>query len=508
VRLITDAWPLDDVMGPTAATAEMEHKVRADCDGWLPVLCELARREDGGLVRLALASTLQRLPVERRIELEAPLMARADDAEDHDLPLLVWYGLMPTADEHAESLAALAASPGWPTTQRLIARRLAEGIDRTPRAVEILLARVVESPDPAERRNLLSGVAAGLKGWRHAAEPGNWAEVVAKKELRGDAEAAAIVRDMSVLFGDGRALDGVRQLVLDEDAEIGVRRSALETLVERGDESVAEICLPLLADPRLNLLAARGLAKSNDLEAARGLIENYRKFRAPLRPQVISILVSRAVFAAELLNAVEEGLISSHDLTAFDVRQIASLGDDALNRRVAELWGEVRDTPDAKRERIEELKRRFTPIVMEDADLSNGRRLFQHACAKCHRLFGVGESIGPDLTGGNRTNLDYLLENVVDPSAVVSKDFRMSVVVLADGRVRNGLVIAQNEKTLTLQTQTEQVTINRGTIEEVRVTSQSPMPEGLLDNLAFDEARDLAAYLMQPAQVPLPNGKQ
>ena len=104
--------------------------------------------------------------------------------------------------------------------------------------------------------------------------------------------------------------------------------------------------------------------------------------------------------------------------------------------------------------------------------------------------------------------MDYLLENVVDPSAVVSKDFRMSVVVLADGRVRNGLVIAQNEKTLTLQTQTEQVTINRGTIEEVRVTSQSPMPEGLLDNLAFDEARDLAAYLMQPAQVPLPNGKQ
>ena len=57
-------------------------------------------------------------------------------------------------------------------------------------------------------------------------------------------------------------------------------------------------------------------------------------------------------------------------------------------------------------------------------------------------LYGEGGKVGPDLTGGGRNNLDYLLENIVDPSAVVTADFRMSIVELKDGGVLNGLVAA------------------------------------------------------------------
>ena len=109
------------------------------------------------------------------------------------------------------------------------------------------------------------------------------------------------------------------------------------------------------------------------------------------------------------------------------------------------------------------------------------------------------------LTG--RDNLDYLLENLVDPSASVSADFRMSVVAMRDGRVLNGLVRAKTDRTLTLQMQTEALVLDRNDVEEVRPSAVSLMPEGLLDPLTAAEVRDLIAYLMQRTQVPLPSSK-
>jgi putative heme-binding domain-containing protein len=116
-------------------------------------------------------------------------------------------------------------------------------------------------------------------------------------------------------------------------------------------------------------------------------------------------------------------------------------------------------------------------------------------------LYGVGQNIGPDLTGSNRDNIDYLLENILDPSAIVSRDFRMSIIEMRGGQVFNGLVVATADKSLTVQTQTDLLTLARGDVANVTTTSLSPMPDGLLDNLTDPEIRDLFAYLMSPSQV-------
>ena len=57
-------------------------------------------------------------------------------------------------------------------------------------------------------------------------------------------------------------------------------------------------------------------------------------------------------------------------------------------------------------------------------DLSLGRALFVKTCAQCHTLYGTGGKVGPDITGSNRPNLDYLLENILDPSAVIPNDYK------------------------------------------------------------------------------------
>ena len=149
----------------------------------------------------------------------------------------------------------------------------------------------------------------------------------------------------------------------------------------------------------------------------------------------------------------------------------------------------------------------LTAQSLAAADRPNGRRRFVQTCAACHTLFGQGAKIGPDLTGAQRANLDYLLENIVDPSALVAPAYRMSTVALADGRVLNGILSDQAGPTVTVQTPTERLIVNRSDIEEVRRSELSLMPEGQLDVLPEKEVRDLIAYLMSPQQVPLPVDK-
>src|SRR5262249_37650489 len=106
-----------------------------------------------------------------------------------------------------------------------------------------------------------------------------------------------------------------------------------------------------------------------------------------------------------------------------------------------------------------------------------------------------------------RANLDYVLENVLDPSAVVFSEYQVTQVETKDGRVINGIVKQENDQAVVLQTQNEVVTVPKREIETRTRSPLSLMPEGLFNNLKNEEVRDLIAYLAGPAQVPLPPKK-
>jgi putative heme-binding domain-containing protein len=311
-------------------------------------------------------------------------------------------------------------------------------------------------------------------------------------------------RELSVVFGDGRALDEVKRLALDNDADLVARKSAVQTLIDNRPPDLREICEKLLSVQFLNTVAIRGLAQFDDPAIAAKLAKSYRSFHQTERGAVLDTLVSRPAFARVLLTEVAAGRIPRAHITAFHARQIRSLDDAELTKQLAEVWGEWREPAADKRQLIATLKQRLTPATLAKADKSQGRALYNTACAACHRLYGEGGQVGPDLTGAGRDNLDYLLETIVDPSAVVTADFRMSVASLKDGRVLNGIVAVQTARTLTLKTMTETITVERGEIESLQESKLSLMPEGLLEALTETQARDLIAYLMSPGQVGLP----
>ena len=498
VRFLTDRWALDTCMSQRPARSE------GASDTALPrVLAQMARKESSGLVRLALASTLQRLPVGQRPPLAAALMSHSEDAGDHNLPLLIWYGLIPVAEADPGELARLAARCELPTTRRLMARRLAEEIEKKTEPLNEFLKTSMKKPVDFQR-DILAGISEGLVGWHKARKPAAWDEFAAKLVTGADAGLRDRVRDLGVLFGDGRALDDVKRVALDKNGDLGARKAALQTLIENRPPDLRSICEQLLKERFLNTVAVRGLAQFDDPAIGGKLARSYRDFHPSERGAVLETLVSRPAFARSFLDEMAAGRIPRSDLTPFHARQIRSFNDEPLSRQLAEVWGQIRESAVEKKEFMAGLKARLTPQVLAGADPGRGRAVFNQACAACHTLYGHGGQVGPDLTGAGRDNLDYLLENIVDPSAVVSADFRMTVAALKDGRTLNGLVAARTGRTLTLKTMTEVVTVERSEIESLQESTLSLMPEGLLEALGETDGRNLIAYLMTRSQVPLP----
>lgn len=491
IRELTQFSPLDAITGP------MAHAVYPEL-GFDAV--KMAKDDKSAFVRLTLASTLQRMPVGKRAELGAALLAHAEDAGDPFLPYLVWYGISPLAKDDPQALVALAKDCRWPKTMRWMARSLA----MQPEALNALLAEA-----KAEQTEfILEGMADAFKGIRKAGKPESWDRFVAMASARSEPAKAEttkqMVQELSILFGDGRALDDVKKMALDEKADLAARESALKTLIENRPDDLRAICTQLLEVRGLNIVAVRGLALFSDPEIGQKLAASYRKFGPAERPTVIDTLVSRPAFAKALLKDMAAGRIPRADLSAFHARQINAFKDEALTKQLVEVWGELRESAADKKELIEKVKKQLTPATLAKANLSQGRMLFTAVCGACHMMYGQGGKIGPDLTGSGRANLDYLLENIADPSGVVSADFRMSLLTHKDGRVLSGVVTESNSRTITLRTMTETLTLDRADIVKQETSPMSMMPEGLLLAFGPEQVRDLIAYLMHPVQVSLP----
>ena len=481
------SWAIRLLLDDPAAVADETHAA----------LAQLAQREPSAYVRLALASALQRVPRAQRPDIARPLLAHAEDAADHNLPLMLWYGIEPLAEKTPEALLALATRCAIPVTRQLIARRLGEDVERRPAPLNDLLALAATQP-AAFQQDILAGLGDALAGWRKAPKPAAW-----------DAASAAFakadetrVRELSVVFGDGRALDTLRALALDNARETPVRRAALRSLIDARAEGLRALCEKLFEVRDLTATAADGLALNDDPAIADQMLARYPGLPPVEKSPVMTALLTRPAWAAKLLDAIAAGKIARGEMTAFHARQIRGFHDRALDAKLADVWGAFRDSPAEKATLIAQWKERLTPATLANADQHKGRALFTQVCATCHRLYGEGATIGPDLTGSGRASLDYLLQNLADPSAVVPKDYQLSLLTMQDGRVLSGMIRSRNERIVVLQTLTETLNLQTSDVAKSETSPVSLMPDGLLG--AFDETqtRDLIGYLMSKEPPP------
>jgi putative membrane-bound dehydrogenase-like protein len=484
---------------------EPSRNVKSVCgkDDLEPLLLKTAETDPSGLVQLYVASALQRLPVDNRWAAAQALAMKSEFPNDRMFPLMLWYAIEPSVPRNPAKALELAKVSKIPLLTEFIARRLTLEIERDPGTVNKLVELAVQA-DSTIGQSIVTGMAMALNGWQKAKAPTGWAQAVEKFSKVDNADLKRHLQSLGVVFGDGRALDELRKLVTDGGAEPEARRQALRALLVSKPADYIPTLFNLLGDRAIMLEAIRGLAQYDDPNTPQQILNRAGTFGIKERAEMINTLVSRPAYAKALLEALRNKKVTAGEITAFHARQIRAFENEGLTKDLTELWGDVRVTAAEKKALIEQFKTKLTPETLAKADLSVGRLMFQKTCANCHVLYGVGRKLGPDITGSNRKNLDYLLENILDPSASVGADFRAITVVLDSGRVLSGVVSEQNERTLTLQTAQEPVTLDRKQIEEIKQTNLSVMPDGILQNLSPEQIRDLIGYLMSTEQVALP----
>lgn len=473
-------------------------------------LAGLADTDRSGIVRLHLASALQRLPLESRWPIATALAKHAEDANDRQQPLMIWYGIEPAVAAEPMTGVELIREAKIPTVRRLVARRIAEMIEDKPEAVDALVALMTERADV--REDVLAGMAAGLDGFSSAKKPKGWDEFVVRASARSgegnDEERAkartTYIQTLSALFGSGRAIDELIVLVKNADGDANARLNAFKSLARTPKPELLAIIRTLINDKVLGTVARSALAAYDDPSIPKQLTGSWPERSQEQQAATVATLTSRASYAKVLLEAVKARKVPAAVISPFQARQIRNLGDEALTNLLTEAWGEIRDTPEAKKAEFAKWEAVLKPEALAKADKSKGRLMFTAACGACHKMYGQGGAIGPELTGSDRRNLKYLLENILDPNAVVPADFRVSIFHLKDGRTLSGVIPEQTERTLTIQTPAERLTIERTQIVKQEQMAQSLMPEGLLAALGEENVLNLIAYLMGEGQVEMP----
>ena len=250
--------------------------------------------------------------------------------------------------------------------------------------------------------------------------------------------------------------------------------------------------------------ALRGLGAFEDAKTPQSILAILQKLDPAGKRDALTTLASRVSYAKALMAAIDKGEVKANELPADIVRQLRAHGQKDINTKLDKVWGVSRSTPKTKLKEIAKYKKLLEAKPAKPVNLSRGRALFQRTCAQCHKLYGEGGEIGPDITGSNRNNLDYLLTNILDPNAEIPNDYRTTILRTKDNRILVGVVRRSEGQSVTMATPAEVVTMGKSDVVSIEQQNFSMMPEGLVLAFNQDELHDLVAYLRGTGQVQLP----
>ena len=464
-------------------------------------LAKMAAVEKSPVTRLFLASAAQRLPLAQRWDLVKNLLTNASDASDHNLPLMIWYAAEPLAELDAERALAigLSATSTIPLVRNNMLRRIGAANDET--SLAILVKGLGKADREEAQAAFLEAIRLAMAGRRRVEPPKEWDTVYAKLS-KGSVKIQGLSQALGVTFGNEAALAGVRAVVESSNATTEARTAGIVTLLGAKDPKLAPVLQSLLNDKGLRSTAIAGLAQYADPKTSLAILSIYDDLPQSDKRAALTTLSSRVEYALPMLDAIEAKKIPASDLSADLVRQLEYLKNEKVKSLLEKNWGTVRESPAEKTKLVEEYKALVQSTKEAKPDLSLGRAVFAKTCQQCHVLFATGGNIGPELTGSNRANLDYLLSNIVDPSSVMAKEYQPTILN-CDGRIVTGIVKAEDERSVTLQKVDAIEVVPLDEIEERKLSDKSMMPEDQLKLFSKHEIRSLIAYLGSDRQTPL-----
>ncbi len=449
----------------------------------LEAFINMAREDKSDVVRLYLASAMQRISIDNATKIAKELIKHNEDIGDHNLPKMIWFGLEPLVKNSPKTGIDLLEKCNIPLITNYIARRLIDANEH-----EILVNSI--KPNAKNLKNILEGMRDGLDERYDLKAPNTWNILYSKLKLQ-NGEIALISTQIAQKFGDAAASQNYILVLKNKNAEISQRKQALNSLATRKRTELKQAIPELFNDPKIRLEIISSMANFDEESFAKLLIANYSKFNVFEKHEAIQTLSARPKYGWQLTQAIKSNIIPKSDIPAYTARQLLRV----VGSGFIEVWGPIEQEQSLEKA-YAKYHRILTPQAVDNGNILKGEAAFQKACGSCHKMYGKGGNIGPELTGSNRANLEYLLFNVLNPSGEIQEDYKLVVITTRDGRTYSGNIITENLRTITMRMVGQEATkINKSDIQSREVMPSSLMPVGIFETLKEEEVINLVKFL-------------
>jgi putative membrane-bound dehydrogenase-like protein len=489
-------------LGRTHALYALEGLGALKADLVLAALSDPDAQVRGQALRLAEPFCKDELHLQKRLE---------NMVDDPDV--LVRYQLAFSLGElpgtkPAAALAALAIRDGadrWVRVAVLssitgrageVFRRLAGNADfRAERYSRTFLTTMAVQIGAAESTGDLAAVLKTLNDGTLASEQPLARDVMAA--LVSKMPAATRARLTGVAEGKAGAilaglLSEARKTAVDDKKSAAARAAAIHALNGAVYKDVQGLLAEMLAShqpPDVQAAAIKTLGSFGEAGVPAVLLRAWPGMSPKLRATAAETIFARPEWIGVFLDAVEKGTVGRSDVDPARLDLLRKYPVAEVRTRAAKLFA-------AGLARRQDVVAAYQKALQLKGDRERGKAVFKANCSSCHRLEGVGQQVGAELSAIRDRGLDAVLLNILDPNREVLPQYLSYMLVTKSGRVLTGMITAETANSLTIRKPDgSEETVLRLQIEELRSTGLSYMPEGLEQQINVPAMADLLAYL-------------
>ena len=349
---------------------------------------------------------------------------------------------------------------------------------------------------------------ASVEGNLEVKPPSNWNS--AYNFLKNDKNSNEKALQISQLFGSNEATVEFLNILKDKSQPIEKRTKSLNSISLKSPDELYSLIPSLILEEEIRIPAIRAIQKLQDKEDfIYPLLYNYEKkgdfipleyddFSNQEKLAIIQMMASQNSTAKILLNTLKSEKIPKRDVPNYVARQMRRV----LGSGFLEYWGPLEKVAEEKMLDYNKYSALLTNDALIKADVLAGKQTYAGLCGQCHIMFGEGGKIGPELTGSNRTDLEYLLYNILNPNSDVQDDYLMVLVTTREGMTYAGNIVSENDRSITMRTVGQEgIVLLKSNIQSREVQSVSMMPEGLLDWMPDQEIINLIAFLQSSEEI-------
>jgi putative heme-binding domain-containing protein len=280
---------------------------------------------------------------------------------------------------------------------------------------------------------------------------------------------------------------------LNHQQKISDRLAAIELLAYQPSDQAATAYDQLLSARQpvdVQLAAIDAMRRNGGDRAGQIVLDHWASLGPNVRGPALDLLLRRAETTRQMLAAMSSGKVNPAVIGIDQRVRLLRHGDEAIREQATKLYG---GAISANRR---EVAKQYLPAIAMKASVAAGSEVFKRTCIKCHKMDGQGFEVGPDISDVRNRSREALLYDILDPNRKLEPQFTDYLVMTDDGRIFNGLMVAETAETVILrQAEGKQQIIPRAEIEQIRASGKSLMPEGVEKDVSVQQMADLIEYL-------------